>query len=53
MRKLLLLAIAGIFGSMLFMLPGRGDDSDTLRIFMRAKLDHSKKILEGLPADIA
>jgi len=30
---------------------GHAADRDTLRIFMRAKLDHSQKVLEGLAVD--
>lgn len=46
-----LLAITGILAAALFGIRGLAAEPDTLRVFMRAKLDHSQKILEGLTTD--
>lgn len=51
MKKLLWLAVAGVYAIMCVAPNGHAGDRDTLRVFMRAKLDHSQKVLEGLATD--
>ncbi|MCE9556421.1 MAG: cytochrome c [Planctomycetes bacterium] len=51
MKKLLLLSVAGIFAATFVVCRGVADEPNAVRAFMRAKLDHSKKILEGLTTD--
>jgi hypothetical protein len=43
--------IVAVLGGSLAGLHASGADKDTLRVFMRAKLEHSQKILEGLTTD--
>jgi len=50
--KNLLWLVAACMVTMLCAAPdGHAADRDTLRIFMRAKLEHSQKVLEGLAVD--
>ena len=51
MKKLLWLAVASVFAGMCVAPNGDAGDRDTIRVFMRAKLDHSQKVLEGLTTD--
>ena len=49
-RTLIVLAVVGIVAALSFSL-GRTQDKGNLRDFMRAKLDHSQKVIEGLATE--
>lgn len=52
-RHLILAAVVVLFASVLFAMIGqaRSQQRDTVGVFMRAKLDHSQKVLEGLTTE--
>lgn len=51
MNKFLWLTVVGVYAILCVAPDGHAGGRDALRVFMRAKLDHSQKVLEGLTID--